>query len=224
VRTFAVPAVAALATVLGAWSCLANEGSECPGCPPPIGTPHDAGIVDVPALPDISGPCPGQGTAKVAFDRGEATVTCWSATSPLTVQGAKVPAGEPTVTITGNPTSSPGLTVAIFLYTGINQEAACGIGPGSKLDLGGPCVFVAVAYGATGNSPEWKAFGGAAVGNPVEGGASTAGARGEVLVESYGTTLGASVSVSFSPGSLLVLDVPTHPVVSISGSATAPLE
>jgi hypothetical protein len=224
VRTFAAPAVAALAAFLGAWSCLANEGSECPGCPPPIGAPHDAGLLDVPELPDISGPCPGQGKATVELDRGEATVTCWSATSPLAFQGAKVPEGEPTVTITGNPTSSPGLTVAIFLYTGINREAACGIGPGSKLDLGGPCVFVAVSYGATGNLPEWKAFGGAGAGSPVEGGASAAGARGELIVESFGTTLGATVGVSFSPGSSLVLDAPTYPAVSISGSVTAPVE
>jgi hypothetical protein len=224
VRTFAIGAIATLAAVSSAWSCLANEGSECPGCPPSIGTPHDAGILDVPALPDISGPCPGQGRATVELDRGEATVTCWSATSPLTIQGAKVAAGQPTVTITGNPSSSPGLTVAIFLYTGINREAACGIGPGSKLDLGGPCVFVAVGYGATGNPPEWRAFGGAAVGSPIEGGASAADAQGELVVESFGTTLGTTISVSFTPGSSLVLDAPTHPVVSISGSVTVPLE
>jgi hypothetical protein len=211
VHRFAVPGVAVLALLGGAWSCVVSDGSECPGCPPSIGTPHDAGILDVPAPPDIVGPCPGQGTVTLAFDRGTASQTCWSGSSPLASGGGTAPAGEPTVTIAGNPQSFPGLFVGILLYSGDHHGSTCGIGPGSKLALDGPCVSVIAAYGSGGAETEWEALGGAS-------------AQGSLVVGSFGTMYGATVSVSFSPGSSIVLDTPDHPLVAISGNVTLPLQ
>ena len=208
----AVPLAAALALAVvgGVSSCIA---SQAPNLPPPIGSESlDGGFGDLSTGPVITGPCPGQGTVTVTFDRGTATETCWSSYTPLANPGGVVSAGQPTVSLSGNPQSSPGLSVAISLFVGSVHGTACAVGPGSKLALAGPCVSVTVAYGEAAGIAEWQASGG------------VASAQGSLIVGSYGTTPGSPISVSFSPGASLVLDAPSHPLVSISGSASAPLQ
>jgi hypothetical protein len=211
VGALAVPLAAslALAVVGGVSSCVA---SQAPNLPPPIGSESpDGGFGDLSTGPVITGPCPGQGTVTVSFDRGTATQTCWSSYSPLVNPGGFARAGQPTVSVSGNPQSSPGLSVAIALFVGDFHGTACAVGPGSKLALDGPCVSVTVAYGEAAGNAEWQASGGVA-------------SQGSLIVGSYGTTPGSPISVSFSPGASLVLDAPSHPLVSISGSASAPLQ
>lgn len=219
-RSFVALALATIPGLCGAWSCLANTGSDCPGCPPPIGTPRDGSLPEAATGPDVKGPCPGHGTVTIQFDRGKASQTCWSGYTPLMTSGAIVPAGQAAVSLSGNPQSYPGLAVGIALFP---DGKGCSMAVGTKLALGGPCVLVTASYAIGGGASEWRAFGGSAVKNPIAGGASAASAQGTLTIESYSTTLGAPVTVSFSPGSALVLDTPEGPLVPISGTASAPL-
>jgi hypothetical protein len=212
--------------VLGAVSsCNAS-----PSLPPLLGTPGDTGLGDLSAEGFHAGMCPGTGTVTITYDGGSAEQTCWRG---LAANGQ----GEPAATIASNASATTtGLGLGILFFTKSTGGALCGIGPGSKLALDGPCLVIAAAYGKEGQPPQWQAYAGTGAptftfdaGKPGDGGmldeaGSPPNAQGMLTVGSFGTQFGGTLSVTFDPGSTLVLDQPGYPQASISGTISVPIE